>query len=47
MDYTINTYEFGHRPQVSLPSPKMLEILGEEGMRKLVSDHYDLISKSK
>lgn len=46
MDFTINTYEFGQRPPVSLPNPKILDLLGEAGMRKLVSDHYDLISKS-
>lgn len=47
MDLTINQYEFGQRPAVTLPSPKILEILGEAGIRKMVSDHYDLISKSE
>ncbi|MFY9154283.1 MAG: hypothetical protein WAO52_19840 [Prolixibacteraceae bacterium] len=47
MDFTINQYEFGQRPAVTLPSPQILEILGEAGIRKMVSDHYDLISKSE
>lgn len=32
--------------QVSTPNPKILEFLGEEGMRKLISDHYDLLRQS-
>ena len=47
MNFTINHYEFGQRPPVSLPSPLFLELLGETGIRKTVSDHYDLLSKSE
>jgi len=47
MNYTINQYEFGQRPAVSLPSPQFIEILTEAGIRKMVSDHYDLLSKSE
>lgn len=47
MDFTITQYEFGQRPQVSLPSPQFLELLSESGIRKMVSDHYDLLSKSE
>jgi hemoglobin len=47
VDFSINQYEFGQRPAVSLPSPKFLELLTEAGIRKLVSDHYDLLSKSE
>ncbi len=47
MDFTINQYEFGQRPPVSLPSPQMLELLTETGLRKMVSDHYDLLSQSE
>ncbi|MEI6677534.1 MAG: hypothetical protein WCL21_02940 [Mariniphaga sp.] len=47
MDFTINQFEFGYRPPVTLPSPEFLQLLTEEGMRKLVSDHYDLLSKSE
>lgn len=47
MEYKINLYEFGQRPAVTLPSPKMLEILQETGIRKMVSDHYNLLSQSE
>ena len=47
VDFSINQYEFGQRPAVSLPSSKFLELLTEAGIRKLVSDHYDLLSKSE
>jgi hemoglobin len=47
MDFTINQYEFGQRPDVTLPTPEFLEQLSESGIRKLVSDHYDLLSKSE
>jgi hemoglobin len=46
MDFIINKYAFGERPPVSLPSPEFLELLKEEGIRKLVSDHYDLLHQS-
>lgn len=47
MNFTINQYEFGQRPPVSLPSPEFLKILSESGIRKMVSDHYDLLSQSE
>jgi len=47
MDFKINIYEFGQRPAVTLPSPDLLNLLKEEGIRKMVSDHYDLLSKSE
>lgn len=47
MKFTINQYEFGQRPSVTLPSPEFLKLLGEKGIRRLVSDHYDLLSKSE
>jgi hemoglobin len=47
MDFTIKQYTFGERPPVSLPSPEFLKLLKEEGIRKLVSDHYDLLHQSK
>ena len=46
MDFSISQFEFGQKPAVSIPSPEFLEKLTEEGIRKLVSDHYDLLSKS-
>ena len=47
MDFSISEYEFGQRPSVTLPSPEFLKLVSEEGIRKLVSDHYDLLSKSE
>ena len=46
MEYTITTAQIGTRPPVQIPSPKVLEFLGEEGMRKLISDHYDILRES-
>lgn len=47
MDFSISQYEFGQRPAVSLPSPQLLDVFTESGIRKLVSDHYDLLSQSE
>lgn len=47
MDFSISQYEFGQRPAVTLPLPDFLNMLTEEGIRKMVSDHYDLLSKSE
>lgn len=46
MDLTISHEAFGVRPQVTLPSPDFYSLLGEDGIRKLVSDHYNLLVKS-
>ncbi len=46
MELEISKYFKGVRPGITLPSPLMLEILKEEGMRKMVSDHYDLVVQS-
>ncbi len=47
MDFTISNYIQGVRPGVTLPSKEMFNLLGEDGMRKMVSDHYDLIKESE
>lgn len=47
MEFIITPAQVGTRPQVELPSPKILEFLGEEGMRNLISEHYDLLKESK
>ncbi|MDP2336600.1 MAG: globin [Bacteroidota bacterium] len=47
MDFTISQFEYGQRPPVSLPSTEILEKLTEEGIRRMVSDHYDLLSRSE
>ncbi|NJM15125.1 MAG: globin [Bacteroidales bacterium] len=37
----------GQRPKPMLPSRDFLETLTEEGLRKLISDHYNLLVKSE
>ncbi len=46
MQFTITPVQVGTRPPVTLPTPQFLELLKEEGIRKLVSDHYDLLRQS-
>jgi hemoglobin len=46
MNYEITAGQLGTRPPVVKPDPKVLEYLGEEGMRKLISDHYDILKES-
>lgn len=46
MNLEIAKAEFGDRPQVRLPDPRFYLFLGEEGIRNLVSDHYDLLVAS-
>lgn len=47
MEFEISKHIPGQRPEVSLPSHEMFHILGEEGIRALVSDHYDLLAESE
>lgn len=46
MQFEISTYFPGLRPQVNLPTHQMFHLLKEEGMRKMVNDHYDLLVES-
>jgi hemoglobin len=46
MELQINPYSFGERPQVTPPTHQFYTVLGEEGIRKLVSRHYDLLRTS-
>jgi hemoglobin len=46
MDLTISKYFPGIRPQVTIPSNEMFLLLKEEGMRKMISDFYDLLKES-
>ena len=39
--------QFGVRPPVTKPIPEFLIEMSEEGMRKLVSDHYDQLKVSE
>jgi len=45
MEFKITEYIPG-RPNVTLPANEMFLLLKEEGMRKMVSDHYDILAKS-
>ena len=46
MELRINHYIKGDRPDVTKPSPEFLTFLGEEGIRKLVARHYNLMRES-
>ncbi len=47
MTLNITPGAFGIRPRVEKPNPQFLAQLTEPGMRELVSQHYDLLVKSK
>jgi hemoglobin len=47
MDFTISKYIPDVRPGVTLPTKQMFTLLGEDGMRKMVSDHYDFLKESE
>ncbi|MCE4563795.1 globin [Maribellus sp. CM-23] len=46
MEFIISKYFPGVRPNVPMPMHDMFTLLQEEGMRKMVSDHYDLVVQS-
>ncbi len=46
MQFTITQAQLGTIPPVVKPDPKVLQFLGEDGMRKLISNHYDLLRQS-
>ncbi len=46
MNYEITQAQFGVRPPVTKPIPEFLLEVGEAGIRKLISDHYDSIKTS-
>lgn len=46
MELKITSLKFGDKPQPSKPSPNFLTELGEEGVRRMVSRHYDLLVES-
>lgn len=46
MELTISEYKPGERPNVERPSIEMFKILGEDGIRELVNDHYELLKNS-
>ncbi len=46
MNLTISQAQFGVRPPVTKPIPEFLLEVGEEGIRELISKHYDAIKES-
>ena len=47
MELEISKYIPGVKPNVTLPTTQMFEILGEEGIRRMISDFYNLLTKSE
>lgn len=47
MNFEISPTHYGVRERVQLPDPAILQTLKEEGIRQLISDHYDLLAKSE
>jgi hemoglobin len=46
MTFEIIPYQKANMPVVQLPDKEFLNLLGENGVRMLVSNHYDLLRKS-
>jgi len=46
MDFTINKYKLGYKPEVTIPNSQFFVLLQEAGIRKLVSDQYNLLAES-
>jgi len=46
MDLQIKEMQFGVREDVTIPDRDFYKIVGEEGIRKMVSLHYDLLRES-
>jgi hemoglobin len=46
MKLEIKKLPFGERPSENRPNLEIYNYLGEDGIRKLVSDHYELLIKS-
>lgn len=47
IELKITPMEADFRPQPHLPDNSIFEILGEQGIRNMISDHYDLLVKSE
>lgn len=47
MELNIEKLPFGLKPETNGPDNKLYDYLGEEGVRKLVSEHYDLLADSE
>jgi hemoglobin len=46
MSFEITQAEFGFRPPVTKPSHEVLKEIGEEGVRELISKHYEALKVS-
>lgn len=46
MDLQINDYKFGEKPSVTRPDTEFYTVMGEAGIRDMVSKHYDLLRAS-
>ena len=46
MELKISSFDLGERPSVSLPDPQFFKLITEQGIREMVSKHYDLLVKS-
>ena len=46
MELTISSFEFGHKPEITLPNPQFYILLKEEGIRNLVNEHYNVLQQS-
>lgn len=46
MKLDINKIPYGVRPDVPKPDNQLLTIIGEDGVRKMISDFYDLLVES-
>lgn len=47
MNLTITPYKAGERIEPFLPDNSIFEVLGEDGIRKMISDFYDLLIESE
>jgi len=47
MKLKIEKLPFGDKPETNGPDNEIYNFLGEDGVRKLVSDHYELLVESK
>ncbi len=43
----IKPLPFGVRPEAPEPDNRLLEVVGEEGIRKMIAEHYNLLVESK
>lgn len=47
MEYKITSGTIGVRPNVTLPNPEILKLLGDEGMRQITKEHYEILRVSE